>query len=277
MVSRLAPALAVLLTAISLVATSVTHAADLVLEVIALRHRTVEQVLPVLQPLVPKPGTVSGMQNQLIVRTTASNLAEVRRVLAAIDRQPRKLLITVRQDADASRGTAGAGIAGTVTRGSTQDAVVGARVYSTQGLENDRSAQQVQVLEGNEAFIRIGVSVPVYDRRIVRETVGGRIVERSIDAIDYRDILTGFHVRPRVAGDIVTVEVSPQRDTPAQLGRGSMNVQQIGTTVSGRLGEWLQIGGIVSGRSVESSGTVYRTDTARTDDRRVLLRVDEIP
>ena len=253
-------------------------AADLVLEVLPLRYRTLEQVLPVLLPLVPPPGTISGMQNRLVVRTTPANLSEIRRVLDAIDRQPRKLLITVRQDADVQRGTGGVVLGGAVTRGtSARTGTTGAteaRVYSTQSLENDRTAQQVQVLEGSDAFIRVGQSVPVSDRRVLRDGVGGGVVDRTID---YRDILTGFHVRPRVSGDIVTVDVSPQRDTPGQLGRGSVNVQQMSTTVSGRLGEWLEIGGVVSGRSIEAAGTTYRTDAARTDDRRILLKVDEIP
>jgi hypothetical protein len=258
-------------------------AADLVLEVISLRYRTVEQVLPVVQPLVEKPGTVSGFQDRLVVRATPANLSEIRRVLDSIDRMPRKLMITVRQDADAYRSAEGAEVSGTVTRRSARDSTsartdarVEGRVYSTQSLDNDRNTQQVQVLEGNDAFIRIGVSVPVFDRRVVRDAAGGRYVERSVEAIDYRDILTGFHVRPRVSGNIVTVEVSPQRDTPGDYGRGSMNVQHLGTIVSGRLGEWLEIGGIVSGRSSESSGTSYRTDAARTDNRRVLLKVDEL-
>ena len=151
------------------------------------------------------------------------------------------------------------------------------RVYSTQTMDNDRSTQQVQVLEGNEAFIRIGRSVPVFDRRGVWDGVGGRAVERGVDAIDYRDILTGFHARPRVAGEIVTVEISPQRDTPARGPSGSMNVQQLSTTVSGRLGEWIELGGVVTGRAFEATGTTYRTDAARTDHRRILLRVEEIP
>jgi hypothetical protein len=192
-------------------------------------------------------------------------------------------MITVRQDADAYRSSEGAEVSGAVTRRSTRDGTgtrtdgrAQARVYSTQSLDNDRNTQQVQVLEGNDAFIRMGVSVPVYDGRVVRDVVGGRSVERRVDAIDYRDILTGFRVRPRVSGDMVTVEVSPQRDTPGDYGRGSMNVQQLDTIVSGRLGEWLEIGGIVSGRSSESSGTGYRTDAARTENRRVLLKVDEL-
>lgn len=88
--------------------------AELGIEVIELRYRTVEQVLPILQPLVPKPGTVSGMHSSLVVRTTPGNLAEIRRVLEAIDRVPRRLMITVRQDADASRADDGFSVSGSI-------------------------------------------------------------------------------------------------------------------------------------------------------------------
>jgi type II secretory pathway component GspD/PulD (secretin) len=270
--------------------------ADLGLEVIQLRYRTAEQVLPVLQPLVPKPGTLSGMNNSLIVRTTPSNLAEIRRVLESIDRLPRRLMITVRQDAEGRRDESGAELSGTIgsrrarvdVPGSRDERAgarvnagggddrVSARIYGTQSLANDRSSQQVQVLEGNEAFIRVGQSVPVSGRSIVREAVGGRVIERSVDTVEYRDILSGFHVRPRVAGDIVTLDVSPQRDTAGDQGRGSMNVQRLSTTISGRLGEWIELGGVTSGQSFEGSGTVYRTNAANADQRRILLRVDEV-
>lgn len=271
------------------------YAAELVLEVVPLRYRTVEQVLPVVRPLVRKPGTVSGINNNLILRTTRANLAEVRRVLDAIDRQPRRLMITVRQDADARRDHERAELSGSVGTRSTRTTVPGdrdsrgasviigrgddrvqARVFGTQSLENDRSTQQIQVLEGSEAFIQVGQSVPVPTRSAVREVIGGRVVESSVDRVEYRDILSGFQVRPRLAGEVVTLDVSPQRNTPGGQGRGSMNVQQRSTTVSGRLGEWMEIGGIVSGRAFEASGTVYRTTATDGDDRRVLIKVDEL-
>jgi hypothetical protein len=203
-------------------------------------------------------------------------------------------MVSVRQDADARStsdeaevsGTVGGGNArvtvpgsrdsrGAVIRGGSGDDRVQARVYSTQSLDNDRTTQQVQVLEGSEAFIQVGQSVPV-PSATSRTFYGGRWVERSVDAVEYRDILTGFYVRPRVTGNVVTLDVSPQRDTPGHQGRGSMNVQRVSTTVSGRLGEWLEIGGIVSGRSFEESGNVYRSARASGDNRRVLIKVDEL-
>lgn len=285
-------------------------ASALVLEVVQLRYRTVEQVLPVVQPLVPKPGTVSGMQSNLIIRTTPANLAEIKRVLDAIDRMPRRLMVTVRHDADASRAAEGASVAGTVSgsrarvtlpgerdsrglvvEGGQGDDRVRAQVYGTQSLENDRNTQQLQVLEGNEAYIAVGQSVPVPNRSIARSVVGGRVLEQSVDSVDYRDILSGFYVRPRVSGDVVTLELSTQRDTPGvqraipgaqhdtpfAQGRGSMNVQRASSTVSGRLGEWLEVGGIVTGRAYQETGTGYRTATATSDNRRILIKVDELP
>jgi len=266
-------------------------------EVIQLKYRSAEQVLPVLTPLVPKPGTISGMQNNLIIRTTPSNLAEIKRVLETIDAMPRRLMITVRQDADAGRGRDTAGVSGSVTIGNnaritvpgpggnrgatvearTDDSVARARVLSTQSLENDRTTQQVQVLEGSSAFIRVGQSVPVPVRTVVPTVIGGgRVIEQVVDTVEYRDVLTGFNVLPRLAGDQVTLEVSPQRDTPGNLGPGSVNIQHASTTVSGRLGEWIELGGIVSGRSFDDRVNATRTAGATGDNRRILLRVDEI-
>src|SRR5260370_38182691 len=68
------------------------------LEIIPLRHRTVDQVLPVLQPLVEPGGALTGQSGQLIVRTSPANLAEIKRALEAIDRPLRRLQISVRFD-----------------------------------------------------------------------------------------------------------------------------------------------------------------------------------
>ena len=228
-----------------------------VLEVITLKYRTAEQVIPVLEPLIPKPGTISGLQHQLIVRTTAANLASIKQVLTTLDAVPRRLLITVRQDAALDSG----------------------RVHSTRSLDSDRNTQTLQVLEGNSAFIRTGPSVPLPQRQVLRTIVNGRIVERIVDPVEYRDVMTGFHALPRLAGDRVTLEISPQRDTPSTPDQnlpGGINLQRIATTVSGRLGEWMEIGRLVQGAANEQSVILGSTRETSTDNRRILIKVDLI-
>ncbi len=273
------------------------------LEVIALRYRTAEQVMPVLKPLLAPSGTMSGMQNQLIVRTTPANLAELKQVLATLDAQPRQLLITVRQDAMLDRertqadisgrisgGNAGGNVAatippatnaggGTVTVQRGNDIVRG-RVDSTRQVESDANTQSLRVLEGNNAFIRTGVSVPVRTQAPVRTIVNGRVVESYGNAVEYRDVATGFYVVPRLAGDRVTLEINPQRESlaaPSQnLPRGSVNIQAASTTVSGRLGEWIEVGGIVQSVDNQQSAILGSTRESSRDNRQILLKVEEV-
>src|SRR3954470_13525753 len=71
------------------------------LEIIPLKHRTLDQMLPVLQPLLEPGATLTGQSGQLIVRTSPQNLVEIRQALDTIDQSSRRLQILVRFD-DAS-------------------------------------------------------------------------------------------------------------------------------------------------------------------------------
>src|SRR5437016_7924517 len=84
--------------AAALAGCAVHSLAQQALEIIPLRHLTVDQVLPALQPLVEPGGALTGQSGQLIVRASPANLAEIKRALEAIDRPPRRLQISVRFD-----------------------------------------------------------------------------------------------------------------------------------------------------------------------------------
>src|SRR5512133_1565823 len=150
-----------------------------VLEVIPLGYRQAEDVIAMLRPLLAPGGTITGMKNQLVVRTTPANMAELKQVLASVDAAPRRLMISVRQtsgmdvsrDAQSVQGTVGAGDTGRVTipgrRNSVNEPSVSVQsgrtriegnVVSSQSARNDQVTQTLQVLEGNAAFIRTGQS-----------------------------------------------------------------------------------------------------------------------
>jgi len=73
------------------------------LEVIPLRYRTADHVIPVLRPLLEPGGALSGQFNQLIVRASPANLAQIRQALEAIDQPQRRLTISVRFDSAEDR------------------------------------------------------------------------------------------------------------------------------------------------------------------------------
>jgi hypothetical protein len=282
---RLAGLLAMLLAASALAQQSV-------LEVITLKYRTAEQVIPLLQPFVDRDGSLSGMQNQLIVRTSPANLAELRRILDQVDSRPRQLLITVRQDVDLATarreadlsGRVGigdsAGIAvpgnrsrsdGLVVQGGSGNTFVRGRISARDVVASDANMQRVQVLEGNVAFIRAGQSVPVPSQQVVQTPYGTQIVQST----QFRDFNTGFQVLPRVSGDTVTVEINPQRERPGRY-PGTGNVQSVSTVVSAPLGEWMEIGGASEVGSMQSSGNLGQRSETGSERRSVLLMVQEI-
>jgi len=266
------------------------RAESTVLEVIPLKHRTVEQVLPAIQPFLDRQGAINGVNNQLIIRTTPSNLSQIKEILRQIDTAPRRLMITVKQNAQRETEGAESELSGSMGIGSNARVVVPGsgrerggvaeigrgndtlrgRVFSSKSVGTDSGTQQLQVIEGGQAFISIGKSVPVQERTIVRN---GQMVT-VIDGTSYRDVTSGFYVRPRLSGDRVTLEIVPQNDTVDAQGR--INIQQVNTEVSGRLGEWMELGGIAQSRSGNQSGVVYSTRELGTDQRQIMLKVDEI-
>jgi hypothetical protein len=265
---------------VGIVLIGAVHAQSTTMEIFQLRFRTADQMIPLIRPLVPPPGTVTGLQNQLIVRTTPQNMAEIQAVIARIDTVPRRLLITVRQDADLITERERLQGSGTVPLGRSGEVVVGTPgrpgvtvdVISSQRSEVDRNTQQIQALEGQPAFIQIGQSTPVPTRQVVRGPWGTQVV----DSVEYRDTSTGFQVLPRVNGDLVFLEILPQRETPGANMPGAVNTQRLATTVSGRLGEWIELGG--ASRTVDERQSVLlgRTTASGAEQRRVLVRVEEL-
>src|SRR4030088_2065636 len=115
------------------------------LEIIPLRHRTVEQVLPVLQPLVEPGGALTGQSGQLIVRASPANLAEIKRALEAIARPLRRLQISVRFDDSLEAARQGIEASGRAGGGGSR---IDVRAQGARSVAAERVDQRLVVLEG---------------------------------------------------------------------------------------------------------------------------------
>jgi hypothetical protein len=239
------------------------------LEIINLRHRTAEQLLPQVRPLVEPGGALAGTGDKLFLRASPRNQAEIRQVIEALDRPLRRLMITVRHGGQKEGAEAGASASIRLAPGDS-------RIRGTLGERRTSSrediAQQVQTVEGGRAYISVGQSIALPLRQVV-QTPAGLVVS---DTLVWRDIATGFHAAPRLAGDRVMLDISPTHDTPGSM-PGSANVQHLTTTVSGRLGEWIALGGSAQQASGDSAGTLHYGTRSGRDDRQVWLKVEELP
>jgi type II secretory pathway component GspD/PulD (secretin) len=282
----------VLAVVILLGVTATLQAQQTVLEVIDLKYRSAEQIVPMLRPLLAPGGTISALQNRLIVRTTPQNLAELRKVLDAVDAKPKRLVISVRQEVAETGLASEAEVSGSIGSDSARvtvpgsrskqganaevrkgDNVVRGRVLSSQSAATAPVVQTVQVQEGNEALIRIGQSVPVRSGNVIQTPQGAQIAE----SVEYHEVDSGFRVRPRLNGDQVMLEISSRRDSVAHRNTEAFNIQHVDTVISGRLGEWMEVGGVGQSRMQADSGTISRRSASVSDDRKVFLKVDLVP
>lgn len=264
------------------------HASEMA--VIELNTRTADEVIPLLQPMLAPGGSISGLKDKLVIRTTAANLVELRKILAIVDARPRRLVITVRQGATAQERELDVGITGSagsddirvtlpdsraedqrrggrgVSNGPGQGDGVRVQAGAASSTSTRNTFQSVQVLEGNGAYIAVGQSIPVQ---------GG--TAGTGETVEYRDVVTGFYATPRVNGERVTVELAASSDTVRGRVSGSARIQRVDTIVSGMLGAWIEVGSVSQDSGGRDSGIVWYNSGATSDERRVYLKVEELP
>jgi hypothetical protein len=266
------------LLAILLVLAPGARAEELVLEVIPLQHRTAAEMLSLLQPFIIKEGVIKAADNKLIVRTSPANLADLRKLIAELDKPLRRLMITVKQLSGDTARDSGAAVEGQIGEQSHIDA----RVWKTDKRDDADRAQQVQVVEGGEAFIDVGRQIPISDFTVERSRADTRVEQQT----RYVGATTGFYARPRIDGDTVTIEISPYQTTMEGSGSATVrtftaptfNVQSLHTTISGKLGEWIELGASTTSTDEKDSGVItYSTSQRGEQDRRILLRVTVMP
>jgi hypothetical protein len=265
------------------------RAAD-VLEVIPLQHRTAEEVIPSLRPFLEPGGALTGMGSNLILRASPANRAQIKQALAALDVAPRQLRITVRQSLALAGEQKSAGLHGKLDSRAIRLAVppgapggaqlalgsdnahLGAQFDDRSLDQVSRVSQQVRVADGGSALIQASVELPLTLREVV-EGPYGRTVRESLV---FYSVGSGFYVVPQLVGDRVNLEIRPMQQAFAAGSSQAIAGQELHTTVGGRLGEWIPLGG-GEAQDLQSHRRLLGKQQAESrDTRQVWLRVDVV-
>lgn len=251
---------------------------------IALQQRPAAELAPVLRPLLGPQESVTGDGYTLILNVEPARLEQLRATVAELDRAPRQLRITVRQELAAQERLHGAGVS---AHGGSEHARVivsppdsgsgaqaryrGIGVYGTDatGRQNDTDEQTVLALEGRPARIAIGLIAP-FDS-VCEDGYGGRRA-----CTEYREVSTGFEVLARLGGDGgVTLDIAPQAQQLA--GPDTVAFQTAQTQLRGPLGQWLELGGEVTSSGESERGVLASTARTGRSARRIAIKVDLAP
>lgn len=289
-----------LLVLLCLATSVIGYAQQLVTEVIPLGYRTVNEVIPVITPLVSPAGSINGLQGQLVVTATPQALEQVRKVLATLDKSPARLLISVRrgnsltskQDSASVQGRKGniainnGGIIVESPFGGQHYSNTDKDSLSVKAKSNRRTAdmnitQQVQVLEGREAYISTGEEIPVRNRTSM---VGPDGIYRY-DSTEFYPAVTGFYTIPRLNGDEVFLEintVSRKRNSTRakrhyiRQGRQDISVSDVRTSITGKLGEWIAIGNVDQSGATRDGSIAAISRQQQASSSQIYLKVEKI-
>ena len=116
---------------------------------------------------------------------------------------------------------------------------IGARLDDRSLDQISRVSQHVRVADGGRALIQASVELPL----TLRESVVGPHGRMVRESVVFHSAGSGFHVAPQLIGDRVTLDIHPVQQTFDAAAPRSVVGQQLRTTVSGRLGEWIALGG----------------------------------
>lgn len=243
-------------------------------EILTLNYRTADELLPLLQSVLGDTGRVSAYRNQLVVSAEPEQLDELRELLQQLDTPPRRLLISVdsqqgshsRQDGYRVDGSLSAGNVEIIAGRGEHHGQDRLRIFRRSSGSNDGSLQQVQATEGYPAQIMAGQNLPITYRG--RDAYG---YPRHYQ--EYREVSRGFEVIASVQGEQVVLSIRSQQD---RLGRqpGVIDTQYADTRLSGRLGEWIELGGIEESRTLEHSEILSRQTGTQHQGQTLRIKVE---
>ncbi|MGI9237421.1 MAG: hypothetical protein ACR2QZ_08485 [Woeseiaceae bacterium] len=249
------------------------------LSTIQLQNRPAEEVIPIVTPMLGPNDAISGQGFKIFLRSSPATLARVRSMIDVLDTPAKILHVSVFQGSSQDLGAFGVDTniqveggdasveignerdndrdpGGTISYGTTSGSasVSGTR---TQKSLRDNPIHMVRVMEGTEAYIETGERIPYFSGPAWH----GRRVFAG--AVEYEDAVTGFYVLPRVRGDNVILDVSPFKSSQSNMGGDAIDTQSATTTITGRVGEWLLIGGVSEQleRSQSTIGTTIATQS----------------
>jgi len=251
------------------------------MSIIELQHRPAEEVIPIVEPMLGTDDAISGQGFKIFLQSSPETLARVRDMVGVLDTPAKILQVSVFQGSDRDLGALGISAdvqiesgdasvdigdgrdngdaaGGSVTY-STSNGSVNVNGISTQQSLRDNPIHHVRVTEGTEGYIETGKRIPYFYGAAWRGRRG------FAGSIEYKDAITGFYVLPHIRGDNVILEVSPFKSSPSNTGGDNIDTQSAGTTISGRIGEWILIGGVTDQleQAQSTTGTTIATQSRR--------------
>ena len=240
-------------------------------EVIELRHRPADELLPIVSPHLWPGESISGEGFRILLSAPPPRQAVLAQMIRSLDVPPVPIRITVKLASreemahDMTEGTAVISTRPGETRSRGR-----LEITSTEDRERTRRSWQVTGLAGEPLRIDTGLDFPYPATGVLVQDGQSR---QLVTGLRYRRLHSGFYALVQLNSDRVIVDIAPRREDLLDAPGGALRHEALRTRVTGRVGEWIDLGG--NGNDIrERPGTLTQQTT--TSDRRFWLRVERL-
>ena len=240
---------------------SSTALAQLNMATFTLNQVSAAEVAEVVRDVISAESSVNHFQNKLIVKATPTEIEQIRSLLKTLDATGRQLWIAVKVDGGGSANSSQQTIetspshnngSSTSSTSTTTTVTIDQRSHSTSGA----GGHGVRASEGSPAYITTGQTVAM------RRVINGQphIIESS----------SGFYATSRINNDSLAIKIDPQRN---HLEGGTINSQQLQSSVHGSLGQWIPVGSISHAQQRNSTGYGDRSSQQQSGAGTIYIKV----
>ena len=197
-----------------------------------------QNLLSNIAPLYSDSARFVAKNNQLIVKAPESILIEIEQLLKEIDQPLQNLLIEVSSSLDQNNNRQNNAI-GYESEQSTTHAIYTRR----RNTNNNPNTYTIRALQGQWSTIQLGKRVPYY--------MSGGMLNPWQNSTELVDVMSGFEVFPVINGNQVTLRVRPYNSAINNRHPEQINTRSLETSISGQLGEWIFLGGVVNEQNTQ--------------------------
>jgi len=259
-----------------LLLSSLSVFAETEFKIITLQHRFAADLLPIISPMVGEDGTATGMDNQLILRASPERMREIEQSVTQLDVARVNRRITVKTSNNMQNQQESAEASGNVKIGNatiSNDRRIPpnsgrVEIKSNNNRISQNSNQFINVIDGEQAFIRVGKIIPFTNEWI---TITRRYthIERTTD---WHEISTGFAVRPHTIGNQVELEIMPRIAKPNS--QGYIDFEELSTIMHVPLGSWVDLGGTMQTNDEVSRKIFGLQQSSTQQNSSLMVKVD---
>jgi type II secretory pathway component HofQ len=260
-------------------------------------QQTAQTILSTIAPLYGKTVKFTARNNTLIVKAPGPVLMEIEQLINEIDIPLRNLLIEVTSTQDNINNLQENGLTGRVQLGdrsvitnktpkqnrpdmSIRYGKNGSIIKTTHTRrsisQNSPDHFKITALEGKWSFIQTGQKVPYYSANQYNKNHNNNKYFPRQNSVQLVDVTSGFEVYPVVNGEQVLLKIRPHNNSMNQEYPDRINTRSMNTTVTGKVGQWIYLGGTMNQNNEKSKTSGYSTRRKSSLDTTYKIKVSVI-